>query len=249
MSLCSATVIARLAVTAVLIAGAAGCGGDDELTVPAPTAQPAETPAPPANGANAFIGSIAVDPKDGTVMIGSGLGLYRLKPGAKSAPRVVGELDGGKVSSNLVVRYAGPGDLIGSGHPEGGGALPENLGLMRSRDAGDTWKTVSELGESDYHILQAAGDRVVGVKADEATIRVSGDGGRTFKERTPPEAPLDVAFDAADPRRMVVTTQQGVFTSTDEGRSWRQRDGIPSEQLAWGIPTRCTAPTPAARSR
>ena len=231
--------IVRLVVAcAALVLVAAGCGGDDEPTAAAPaeTAEPAPTPAGSASGANAFIGSIAVDPEDGTVMLGTGLGLFRKEPNAQDAPRVVGELDGGRVSSNLVIRFAGPGDLIGSGHPEGGGSLPENLGLMRSNDAGDTWQTVSELGESDYHILQAAGDRVVGVKAEEKTIRVSGDGGKTFTDRTPPDTPLDVAFDPGDPKRMVVTTQQGVFTSGDEGASWRERDAVPSEHVAWGAP-------------
>jgi photosystem II stability/assembly factor-like uncharacterized protein len=245
-------VLARLALVAVLAVAAAGCGGDDDsadtVQTPAPTAtgtpppveaQPAQTPAPATSGANAFIGSIAVDPKDGTVMLGTGLGLFRLEPGAKDAKRVVGELRGpdgsGSVSSNLVVRYAGRGDLIGSGHPEGGG-LPENLGLMRSRDAGDTWETVVELGQADYHILQVAGKRIAGVKAEDSAIRVSADGGQTFDERTPPDMPLDVAFDPSDPERMVVTTQKGVFSSADGGGSWRQRDGIPSEQLAWGKP-------------
>jgi hypothetical protein len=242
-------VIARLAVVAALVLAAAGCGGGDDepaAQTPAPrstpsvteTAPPAAEPAQPVSGANAFIGSIAVDPKDGTVMLGTGLGLFRLKPGAKDAKRVVGELrtpsGSGSVSSNLVARYAGPGDLIASGHPEGGGALPENLGLMRSRDAGDTWEPIAELGEADYHILQAAGKRIVGVKAEEKEIRVSGDGGRTLATRTPPDTPLDV--DPADPKRMVVTTQQGVFSSGDEGGSWRLRDGIPSGQLAWGRP-------------
>jgi photosystem II stability/assembly factor-like uncharacterized protein len=170
------------------------------------------------------------------VMLGTGLGLFRMKPGAKTAPRVVGKLDGGQVSSNLVVRYARPGELVASGHPEGGGSLPENLGLITSRDAGDTWKELAELGQADYHILQALEDRIVGVKAEEKTIRVSSDAGKTFADRTPPDTPLDVAFDPADPKRMVVTTEQGVFTSGDEGGSWRQRDGIPSQQLAWGEP-------------
>ena len=249
--------IARLVLVVALVVPIAGCGGGDDepggtVQTPAPTstpsvtetappteAEPAQTPAPAVSGANAFIGSIAVDSQGGTVMLGTGLGLFRLEPGAKDAERVVGELrapDGsGSVSSNLVVRYAGPGDLIASGHPEGGG-LPENLGLMRSRDAGDTWEPVVELGEADYHILQVAGKRIAGVKAEEKAIRISGDGGQTFDERTPPDMPLDVAFDPSDPKRMVVTTQQGVFSSADEGGSWRQRDGTPSEQLAWGKP-------------
>lgn len=244
--------LARLAVVVAFAAALAGCGDGEEAattpdptmaatTSPAPTAPAsAPTPAPPTSGANAFIGSIAVDPGDGTVMLGTGLGLFRLRPGANEAERVVGELrlpDGsGPVSSNLVVRYTGPGALLASGHPEGGG-LPENLGLIRSRDAGKTWEPVAEVGTSDYHILQASGERVVGVLAAEKEIRVSADvTGGGFESRTPPDTPLDVAFDPGDPTRIVVATQQGVFSSTDEGRSWRPRDAIPSEQLAWVKP-------------
>ncbi len=243
--------IARLAVLAVLVMAAAGCGGDDpapsETPPPAstPTASPtvaaeASTPAPPGSGANAFIGSIAVDPKDGTMMLGTGLGLFRAAKGADTAERVVGELrlpDGsGPVSSNLVVRYARAGELLASGHPEGEGALPENLGLILSRDAGNTFEPVVDLGQADFHIVQAAGDHLLVVGAEETDIRVSADGGGTFENRTPPDMPLDVAFDAKDPDRIVVATAKGTFSSSDGGGSWRPRDAIPSEQLAWGAP-------------
>lgn len=78
----------------------------------------------------------------------------------------------GRISSNLVVRYAGPGELPGSGHPEGGDStLPENLGLIRSSDAGDTWESISALGDADFHILQAHGDHVVPVRVEGPTSR------------------------------------------------------------------------------
>jgi photosystem II stability/assembly factor-like uncharacterized protein len=233
---------ARL-VTVLLTLLAAGCGGDEpaetaSTPTPNPTTAPESTAAPEGSAANAFIGSLAVDPGDGTLMIGTGLGLFRLERGAKQAHRVTGELstpDGdGTLSSNLVVRYAKAGDLLASGHPEGGGALPENLGLIRSADAGDTWNVISELGESDFHILQAAGDHVVAVRAEQTDVLVSRDGGGSFETRTPPAMPLDVAFDPKDPARMVVATEQGTFSSADGGDSWRPRDPIPSEQLAWG---------------
>ena len=231
-----------VALAILIVVAVAGCGGDDPVAeaTPAETATeaPAATPAPPTSGANAFIGSIAVDPKDGTVILGTGLGLFRLNKGETDAKRVTGELRGpdgsGPVSSNLVVRYAAPGDLLASGHPEGSGGLPENLGLIRSRDHGDTWEPVIELGVSDYHILQATGKRVVGVKAEEGDIQVSADvTAAGFEPRTPPDTPLDVAFDPQDPERMVVATKQGTFSSGDEGRSWRPRDPIATEQLAW----------------
>jgi hypothetical protein len=236
-------VIARLAVLTALVLAGCGGGSNDPTPTPAPpqsSATPgAQTSAPPptTSGANAFIGSIAVDPGDGTVMLGTGLGLFRLDKGAQDAVRVTGQLQtpsgSGQVSSNLVVRYPGPGDVLASGHPEGG-SLPENLGLISSSDSGKTWKPVVELGKTDYHILQATGDHIVGVLADAKEIRVSGDGGSLFADRIPPDTPTDVAFDPDDPNRMVVATKQGTFTSQDEGRTWRQRDNAPTEQLAWG---------------
>lgn len=234
-------VTARLAVLAALAAAAAGCGGDETSPEPAATAEPAvESPAPEPSGANAFIGSLAVDPAGGTLLLGTGVGLFRLDAGAKRPRRVVGELRApegtGPVSSNLVVRYAGPGELLASGHPEGASPLPENLGLMRSADAGGSWQPVSELGESDFHLLQARGDHVVAVRAEETDVLVSRDGGRAFEVRTPPDLPLDVAFDPGDPARMAVATAQGIFTSGDEGRSWRPRDPVASSQLAWPAP-------------
>ena len=235
---------ARLALLALLVL--AGCGSDEPAettteSTPTPNPTVEAEPSAPGSAANAFIGSLAVDPGDGTLMIGTGLGLFRADKGAGKAERVIGELttpDGaGPVSSNLVIRYSGPGALLGSGHPEGGGsALPEDLGLMRSGDAGDTWEPVSQLGESDFHILQARGDRVVAVRVDESDIQVSGDGGGSFEARAAPDLPLDVAFDPADPQRMVVATQQGTFSSSDEGSSWRPRDPVPSDQLAWAKP-------------
>jgi photosystem II stability/assembly factor-like uncharacterized protein len=132
-----------------------------------------------------------------------------------------------------VVRYAGPGELLGSGHPEGAGSgLPENLGLIRSADGGDSWEPIAAFGEADFHILQARGPHVVAIRADEADIEISTDAGGSFQTRTPPDAPVDVAFDPDKPDRMLVATAQGTFSSTDGGRSWRPRDPIASEQLA-----------------
>jgi photosystem II stability/assembly factor-like uncharacterized protein len=221
-------VLARLAAMTLIVL--AGCGSGEK-----PAAETA-TPAGP-SAANAYIGSIAVD-DDGTVLLGTALGLFRVENG--QAARITGTMETpngrGRVSSNLVIRFAAPRQLLGSGHPDGG-SLPENLGLMRSSDHGGHWEPVALLGSADFHILQASGTHVVAVNADAKEIQVSDDGGQTFAKKTPPGVPLDVAFDPHDPQRMVVATKQGTFTSLDEGGSWRARDPTPSEQLAWGAET------------
>ena len=256
--------IARLAVLAALVVAAAGCGGDD----PAPSdtrrrrprrrrrtrriAAEESTPAPPGSGANAFIGSIAVDPKDGTLMLGTGLGLFRVAKGA-DARRARGRRAAPArrlrpVSSNLVVRYARPGRAARApGTPRATGALPENLGLIAvARRRHDVRARRPSSVEADFHILQAAGDRLVVVGAEETDIRVSADGGGTFETRTPPDTPLDVAFDAKDPDRMVVATAQGTFSSVRRGRvvASARRRSRPSSSRG-PRPTRCTEPTPA----
>jgi len=245
----------RLVPIALLVA-LSGCrGGDTQRTsssgtsdvasapTPAPTAtaSPAETrePSSASGGGAPFVGSLTVDPGDGTLIAGTGLGLYRLAEGAKHAKPFDGELTtpsgSGAISPNLVLRFTGPGELIASGHPaEGGSGLPEDLGLVRSADGGATWETVSLLGEEDLHALDVRGDVVAGQPVEAARVLVSTDGGRSFDERTPPAVPLDLDLDPANPRRMAITTADGLFVSNDGGRSWRQRDVLTTEtHLAW----------------
>jgi hypothetical protein len=40
--------------------------------------------------------------------------------------------------------------------------LPPLLGLIESRDAGETWKPISLLGKVDFHALRVRGELLVG---------------------------------------------------------------------------------------
>jgi hypothetical protein len=234
---------------AVALAACGGTGAQDPMPEAAPTTKAAPTTeatptteaAPPtepavATGASPAINSLAVDPGDGTIVIGTGPALFRLAPGAKQAERITGALSTpqgeGTVSANLVVRFTGPGKLIASGHPQDG-ALPENLGLIHSDDHGDSWASLADLGGADYHELEVAGELLLGVNAESPDIRVSRDGGRTFETRTPPAAPIDVVVDPDDREHWAVSTEQGTFVSTNAGRSWRPRDTTFGARLAW----------------
>ena len=90
---------AAAAITALTLL--AGCGGDDEPTAatpaatasPAASAEPSEPVAPAGEpGAAPFIGSLTVDPGDGTLIAGTGLGAFRLEAGARRAKPFEGEL-------------------------------------------------------------------------------------------------------------------------------------------------------------
>jgi photosystem II stability/assembly factor-like uncharacterized protein len=232
-------------VALLLALALAACGGEEsEPLAPAPTNAPADAPttvpgtdAPSTGGGSPAVNSLTVDPGDGTVIIGTGPALFRLAPGESEAERVTGRVSTpqgeGAVSANLVASYAGPGELLGSGHPGEPGALPENLGLLRSRDAGDTWESVSGLGEGDYHELEAAGELIVAVNVESPDILVSRDGGRSFETRTPPAAPIDVVVDPGDAEHWAVSTEEGTFVSSDGGDSWRPRDTTPGARLVW----------------
>jgi hypothetical protein len=231
--------LARACVFAAALAFAA-CGADKEpattaaqapTDVPPAATEPAGTPGPSSGGASPAINSVAVDPGDGTIMVGSGPALYRLAPGAKEAETLTGKLDGGTVSGNLVVRFTGPNDLLASGHPQDG-PLPENLGLIRSKDHGETWQRVAG-PEADYHELEIAGKLIVAVNAQSPDIQVSSDGGGSWETRTPPAAPIDVVVSPGDANQWAVSTEQGTFVSANGGRSWRPRDTTFGARLVW----------------
>jgi photosystem II stability/assembly factor-like uncharacterized protein len=231
----------RLALLLIVLALAgvlAGCGDDDSAGADAEAelAVPWVDP----DGEPPYIGSLSVNPADGTLLMGTNTGLFEIPPNGGTPKKVTGELttpEGtGQVSEALVARFVGPDQLIASGHPPSGSALPEVLGLIRSDDAGKTWESVSELGTADFHALAQSGGLLVAPLYGQAQILVSRDEGKTFQTRVAPAALVDLAVDPGDPRRWAATSDQGIFVSLDEGRTWRQRDPTPNVRLAWPKP-------------
>ena len=212
----------------------AGCGGGDESS--ADEAQLAVPWVDP-DGDPPYIGSLSVNPKDGTIFMGTNTGLFGIPKAGGRPAKVSGQLktpDGeGAVSESLVAKFTGPDELIASGHPSGDSTLPPALGLIRSGDAGRTWESVSELGTSDFHALSQSGDVLVAPLYGQAQILLSRDDGKTFEPRVAPMALVDLAADPGDPKRWAATSETGIFISEDEGKTWRQRDPTPNVRLAW----------------
>lgn len=220
------------AVAAAVLAACGGGAAKDPAAASAAAAAPWIDP----KGEEPLVGSIAVDPADGRVFLTTNRGLYRVREGQKPE-RIQGRLTvpggGGPVSEQLVVGFAGPEEMLGSGHPPPDAGLPEMLGLMRSTDGGRTWASVSELGGADFHVLERAQDVLIGGLYGEAQVLVSNNGGRLWTTRVAPGPTTDLAADPNDGSRWVAGTTNGLFTSDDEGRSWRQRDPVVGCYLAW----------------
>jgi len=222
-------------VGAVLLAG---CGGDGS----SPATPAAELAAPwvDPDGDAPYIGSLSVNPSDGSLIMGTNTGLFEIPKTGGKPEKVTGSLKTpageGAVSEALVAEFTGPDALIASGHPSGDSTLPPALGLIRSQDAGRTWTSVSELGKTDFHALSISGDTLVAPLYGQAQILLSRDGGKTFEPRVAPMALVDLAVDPGDPKRWAATSESGIFVSVDEGRTWRQRDPTPNVRLAWHAP-------------
>jgi hypothetical protein len=228
-----AALLAVSAVVAFLLLGDSGDTTDDQASDASELAVPWIDP----DGQDPVVGALDVNPADGSIWMSTNSGLFKVADGSDQPEQVTGELeteDGtGEISEQLVVRFTGDDELIASGHPPAGSALPPTLGLVRSTDEGETWEAVSELGKADFHAIQTSGDTIVAGRYGEAAIDVSTDGGKTFAGKRPPDPLVDLEVDPGDPKRWVATTQSGIFTSSDQGTTWRQRDPVPNTRLSW----------------
>lgn len=177
---------------------------------------------------------LGVNPSDEALFIATHTGLFRAAKGERRARRVAN-----RFQDTMGFTVTGPDDFLGSGHPDGRDDLPPFLGLIRSTDAGRTWKPVSLLGERDFHVLEAAGPRIYGYGSDfdsrEGGLLVSDDGGRRWEERTAPEPLASLAIDPRNSDRVVASGERGIYSSTDAGGRWRPLAGEPG-LLAWTAP-------------
>lgn len=174
---------------------------------------------------------LGVNPADEALYIATHTGLYRVESGERKAQRV-----GERYQDTMGFTIVGPNRFLGSGHPDLNEAreknLPSLLGLIESTDKGESWQPVSLSGEADFHVLRFAGERVYGYDASNDRLLVSADRGQSWNELEKPGPLIDLAADPASARRIVATTEEGLFESREGGDSWtRVSDAV--GLLAW----------------
>jgi hypothetical protein len=213
----------------VLVAGIAACGDDDPAVQPA-----ADQPSAEQTEAVHHIHGLGIDPGDGALYVATHTGLFKAADGEQQMRRV-----GDSAQDIMGFSIVAPDRFIGSGHPDPADTgSPPNLGLIESRDGGTTWENISLLGEADFHVLESAGERIYGFNGIEGRLLVSADGGRGWARRTPPAAMYDLAIDPRDPDHIVASTERGIFSSADAGKTWRPRRDDTAGLLAWPAPDR-----------
>ena len=174
---------------------------------------------------------LGVDSGDGSLLVGTHTGLFRL-PASGEPARV-----GSRRHDLMGFTVASKESFLASGHPDPKDAslakpgLPPLLGLVESRDGGRTWKSLSLLGKADFHGLVAAHGRVYGADGTTGRFMVSEDGKDWDTRSTTPL--FGLAVSPEDPDVIVGTGQRGTLRSDDGGRTWRSLDSPALTFLSW----------------
>ena len=188
---------------------ATGCGGDEEPSG-------AGAPSSGAAAGGGHVHGLGVAPAGDGVFIATHNGLFRAAGDGGAPVQVSAE-----PQDFMGFSVATSDRLVASGHPAPGQDLPAALGLIESRDGGRTWQPVSLLGEADFHVLRAVGERVYGFDGASGRFLARADGGRTWQARELPAPMFDLAIAPDDPERLIAATEEGLFASDDAGSSWR----------------------------
>lgn len=210
----------------VLAVLAAGCG---EGAVGAGDVLPA-APLQEEDPGLVHVHGLGVNPSDGDLYVATHFGLWRVRDGTL-------ERVGDAYHDLMGFVVAGADRFLASGHPllvEQ--RLPPNLGLIESRDGGRTWRSVSLLGEVDFHALRYAHETVYGWDATSGTFMVSRDGRRW--ERRSVLRLLDFAVSPDDPDVLVASLQTDAGElvpgrSEDGGRTYAPGARPRAGRLAW----------------
>lgn len=179
---------------------------------------------------------MGVNPSDGALFLAAHNGVFRLgKDGAE--PKRIAD----RYQDTMAFTIIGPDHFLASGHPDQREDMPAFIGLLESLDAAETWRSVSLLGEVDFHVLEATPKRIYGFGSDfesrEARFLLSSNGGKSWRRLSIPDALISLAVDPADDDSLIAAGEKGVHSSTNGGRSWAHLDSS-TGFLVWPEPAK-----------
>ncbi|MCF1593210.1 F510_1955 family glycosylhydrolase [Streptomyces muensis] len=167
------------------------------------------------------IHGLGLAPADQRLYVATHEGVHT--PDADGKPELVGDSKDDFMGFTL----ADDKTFYASGHPTSGG----NKGLIRSTDAGRTWKSLSLSGEADFHALDFAHGTVYGYDSTNGLVRTTKDG-VSWKDGARLEA-LDIAVSPTDPGVILATTAEGVARSGDGGKTFAPGQKPAMTFLSW----------------
>ncbi|EFL27610.1 BNR/Asp-box repeat domain protein [Streptomyces himastatinicus ATCC 53653] len=171
------------------------------------------------------IHGLGLDPSEQRLYVATHEGIYT--PDSKGNPKLVGD----SKDDFMGFTVAQGRTFYASGHPASGGDGPGNKGLIKSTDAGRTWKSLSLSGTSDFHALDYAHDTVYGYDSTNGLLRTTKDG-TTWKDGATFQA-LDIAVDPDHADLVLATTAEGVARSTDGGKTFAKGKQPVMAFLSW----------------
>lgn len=215
---------ASLAFLSLLVAGCAG-----------------GTNAPPETGVTfPDVHGLAVDPNDSRVLyVATHNGLYRGVDG-KDWSKV------GTETMDLMGFTMHPTDanvVYASGHPARPSRDYSMLGVIKSIDGGVTWTTVALRNEVDFHAMTislAEPSKVWGYYYRDGRFYESPDSGAIWNQFAPTKAAPQInsiASHATNATTVYAGTNDGVWTSTDTGRTWSKLSGSQPPGAAGAVAT------------
>lgn len=173
---------------------------------PEPSVDPAgDVAAPPFIG---HVHGLGTDPADGTLYVAAHGGVFAVDDQGA-------ELVADRAQDTMGFTVTGPGRFLASGHPDLRETdLPSHLGLLESRDAGQTWSSLSLSGEADFHSLDA-GKQIYGFDGLSRSVMASADG--TSWESWGEGDVIDLAADPSRDRVLATTPGGELLEIAAEG--------------------------------
>ncbi|ARK32676.1 F510_1955 family glycosylhydrolase [Halalkalibacter krulwichiae] len=123
--------------------------------------------------------------------------------------------------------------MISSGHPSHDSKLADPLGVMLSKDHGETWEPIALYEEVDFHILhvnQSDRNIIYGIDAYHSKLYRSENGGYDWNEvkteglQSPVGSILSLTSHPQQPDLLLAGTEDGLFQSENGGQLWERTE-------------------------